>query len=189
MHPYASDFGHKPKIIAVLFFISGLVSSGVAFALAKVGPWFGFTGGGISAMTAFGFLYWLLDAYLWKVEPIRGLLLVPDLNGTWEVTGETIYGPDGVAGTKWEGTMEIVQSWSKISIVQKTTQSTSRSDSACIFHSSGEGFILAFNYGNKPGISETAMSRHAGTCRFIFVQSGTSGSGEYYTDHSRKTAG
>jgi len=189
MHPYASDYGHKPKLIACLFIVSGLVSSAIAFALAKCGPWFGFTGGGVSAMAVFGLLHWFLDARLWKLKWVRGLLMVPDLNGTWEVNGETICGPDGVAGVNWEGTMEIVQSWTKISIVQKTTKSSSKSDCASIYHSPGEGFILTFNYGNKPGISERNMNSHAGTCRFVFDANGLLGSGEYYTDHSRKTAG
>lgn len=189
MHPYASDFGHKPKLIAGLFIVSGVVSSAIAFGLAAVGPWLGYSGGGVSAIAIFVALHWLLDAHLWKAKPIRDLLLVPDLNGTWEVCGETVYGPNGVAGSKWEGTMDVVQSWSRIQITQRTAQSSSKSDSACILHSPGEGFILAFNYGNKPGIDETNLHRHAGTCRVVFDKAATVGSGEYYTDHSRQTAG
>ena len=161
----------------------------IAYCSSLLEPWIGFAVGGTSAMAIFGTLYWLLDSYLWKIKPFRRFLLIPDLNGVWIVKGKTTHGPDDVIGTEWQAELTVIQSWSKITVIQKTDQSTSKSDSASISHSPGEGFILAFHYGNKPNIDEPGMNNHAGTCRIVFDQPDKKASGEYFNDHNRQTAG
>jgi hypothetical protein len=158
--------------------------------LAQVETWIGLTMGGLSSMSVFMGLHWLLDSFLWKIKLLRRILLVPDLNGTWTVKGIITHAPNReLIGREWHADLEITQSWSAISIFLKTNQSRSRSDSASITHAAGEGFILAFHYGNRPGINEPNLQQHAGTCRLSFDIEGRSGEGIYFNDHNRQTAG
>lgn len=120
---------------------------------------------------------------------LRKFLLVPDLNGQWNCTGHTVLKNATQADIHWEGTLSIIQSWSKIMIHLKTSQSESKSISASIFHEEGVGYRLLYQYNNRPNANELDLNNHSGTSELLFSEDTLLADGSYYTDRHRTTVG
>jgi hypothetical protein len=71
----------------------------------------------------------------------------------------------------------------------KTSQSESKSISASIFHESGVGYRLLYQYNNNPNADELDLNNHAGACELLFLENTTEASGSYFTDKNRTTVG
>ena len=148
MHSYTIDKNIRGKIIIFIFSMSIILSSILTY-------WFGGIIDGarvwlqqykwisevmdlcdkLGVTTNFigiPFLYWLIyfvfDKHLWKCKKVKEFLNVPDLNGHWE--GE-------LTSTTFETTihmsLDIKQTWSKISFVSTFPRSRSESNVASIF--------------------------------------------------------
>ncbi|MBK9187364.1 MAG: hypothetical protein IPM33_00245 [Phycisphaerales bacterium] len=165
------------------------LSSGVGLLVKHANLTYGWTLGGVSAMSVFSFLYLLFDRVLWRWRWARRFLLVPDLTGTWRCDGKTLFKDGVVHDADWSGTMTIRQSWSRIRIVLTTGKSSSQSIAASVFQEAGSGFRLIYHYDNKPGLGERELARHCGLCNLLFNENLDSASGEYFTDKDRMTAG
>jgi len=133
-------------------------------------------------------LYWWFNARAWKRPTLAKLLRVPNLAGTWHCDGQTI-NPDKTLGYKWEGQLTIIQSWDKLRIRLRTTQSGSNSIAAALVYDQADGFHLLYNYKNDPRIGEPDLTSHRGSAEVTFSHDLQSAEGEYFNGHGRYTFG
>lgn len=133
-------------------------------------------------------LYWLFDKYAWKWPFVEALLKVPNLSGKWTCTGQSL-DLTGAVTFNWSGEVTIVQSWDKIRVHLKTTQSGSNSNSAAIIRDEATGYRLFYSYKNEPNISETALHSHRGFAELDFNTDLTEASGEYFNGRGRYSFG
>lgn len=140
------------------------------------------------AGAVFTILYWVLNRYAWRWNLIGQVLKVPDLSGEWECRGQTI-NPDSSRSFTWDATITIVQSWDKLRVRLKTTQSGSNSDSAALICDEADGYRLFYSYKNDPRIGETDLSGHRGFAEITFAKDLRTGEGEYFNGHGRYTFG
>jgi hypothetical protein len=189
MHSYSTNSPIPPKHIAYLMLAAVIVSGVVGTVVQYANTQFGWTLGGISAMALFSGLYFLFDRVIWKYRWVQRILLVPDLNGTWHCQGKTLYKGGAPKEYLWTATINIRQSWSRITIVQGTAQSGSQSIAASIYQEPGNGYRLIYHYDNKPKLGERELGRHCGLCNLLFTEAGDSAVGEYFTDKDRMTSG
>ena len=196
MHDYSIDRHPKQKVLFVLAFLAiagapylnGLMKE----IVTAVGVRAGWTSPPVTAVPVFVLftvIYVLFDRYLWRWRWLRRFLLVPDLNGKWRCTGRTVK-KDGEAKTfEWTGDVAITQSWSKILVYLRTSQSESKSISASLFHEHGVGYRLLYQYDNNPKASELDLGKHSGLTEVLFAESTDRGEGHYFTDQHRGTVG
>lgn len=196
MHDYSIDKHPKEKVL----FILALIAITTAPLLQDVADIFvaylevnaGWSSAPVVAVPVFAIfagLYFLFNKYLWKINWLRKVLLVPDLNGIWECRGHSILKNGEPANYDWVSTISISQSWSKILIHSKTSQSESKSISASIYHEDGIGYRLLYQYNNKPNADELDLMNHSGSAELLFAEDTSSASGSYYTDRHRTTVG
>lgn len=140
------------------------------------------------AGTVFAVLYWLFDKYVWRWSRISLLLKIPNLSGEWVCEGRSL-GPDGELAFAWNGTVTIVQTWDKIRLRLKTTQSCSNSITAAVVYDSADGYRLLYNYRNEPRIEEPELKGHVGFADLIFDESLRTAEGSYFNGHGRFTFG
>lgn len=142
----------------------------------------------VTASLIYAGLYWLFDKHVWKIGAIAKLLKVPNLAGKWHCDGQTI-NPDKTLGYKWVGEVTIIQSWDKLRVRLKTTQSASNSIAAALVYDQADGFRLLYNYKNEPRIDEAELAAHRGAAELIFSADLTTAEGEYFNGHGRFTFG
>ncbi|MDR3600353.1 MAG: hypothetical protein P4L49_07725 [Desulfosporosinus sp.] len=193
MHEY-SVIGHpREKIIYWLAFISiisaPLVSKFIDMILNNyLSITWKLT---ISGVAIYTILYILFNKYLWKIEAFSKLFKFPNLNGEWQCVGKS-YNPKQNKNFNWNGNIKIVQTWDKISITLKTSNSTSQSMSSIggIKHIPGIGYKLAYNYENSPHISSTELAKHEGYCSLDISEERISADGYYFNNaKERQTFG
>lgn len=142
----------------------------------------------VGAGAVYAVLYWLFDRYVWRLPWLSGILRVPDLSGRWRCEGRTI-NPDKTFGDAWKGEVTIVQSWDRLRVRLKTSQSGSNSLAAALIHDEADGFRLMYNYKNEPKIGETDLKAHRGFAEFTFAKDLQTAEGEYFNGHGRYTFG
>lgn len=142
----------------------------------------------VGAVTIYGILYWLFDRHAWKWPRLSAVLRVPNLAGDWLVEGQTI-NPDKSPGPAWRGEIAIVQTWDRIRIRLKTSQSRSNSIAAALLHDEADGYRLMYNYQNEPNIGEPDLRGHRGFADLTFDEKLHSAQGEYFNGHGRFTFG
>lgn len=196
MHDYSIDKHPKEKVLFVLALLAITIAPGlqrlaeevVAFLEVNTG-WSSAPATAVPVFGLFAGLYFVFNKYLWKVSWLRKLLLVPDLNGVWRCQGHTTLKNGEPADIDWASTVTITQSWSKILIHLRTSQSESKSISASIFHEDGVGYRLLYQYNNKPNADEIDLKNHSGSSELLFSEDAMTASGSYYTDRHRTTVG
>ena len=95
--------------------------------------------------------------------PFRGLRLVtiPDLNGTWKGYLKSSYDQ---FTREYVATLEIKQTWTKISLALNTKTSSSKSLIAAIVNHAVEKPLLTYQYANEPRVEAVqTMHVHRGT--------------------------
>lgn len=196
MHDYAIDRHPKQKVLFALAFVAIFLTPVVNSALVSLGTtvgveegWTTTVGTVVPVSAFFGLLYLLFDRHLWKCPMFRRVLLVPDVNGEWKCQGKTVLKEGEAAEIHWEGTVTISQSWSKILVHLRTSQSSSRSMSASIQHDQGVGYRLLYQYRNEPRAGEEELEIHTGAVEMDFDEACAVGQGHYFTDSHRKTVG
>ena len=196
MHDYSIDRHPKEKVLFLLALIAiiaaPLVKGLAEYLVSLLEVSTGWSSAPVVAVPVFGLfggLYFLFDRFLWKITLLRKLLLVPDLNGKWVCAGCTSLKNGEPVNFDWNSVVSITQSWSKILIHLKTSQSESKSISASIYHEAGVGYRLLYQYNNKPNADELDLSNHSGSAELLFSEDIESASGSYYTDRHRTTVG
>ena len=158
MHPFAIDSDEHLSVILRLVIPAVLMAIAIQYGLdwslralhienplwlqALVGP---ITAGGLLTL-----VLGRIEESWWRNDRIRRALGIatPDLNGRWEVAGETSY--QG-GEREWTAKASIEQTWSTLCIQQEGQTSISRSTSAAIrVKHSPRRPILTYEYHNDP---------------------------------------
>lgn len=189
MHPYSTNSPANPKLYGYLMLLAIVVSTLVGYLLTKLHDFTGWTLGGVSAMAVFIALHFSFNHYEWRNSWLRRLLLVPDLNGEWECQGMTTSRDGQASQSAWSGSITITQSWSKMVVRLKTSQSDSQSIGASLYREVGHGFRLIYHYENRPQPGQAGLNRHSGLCDLLFADDTGLATGEYFTGEGRLTVG
>ena len=198
-HEYALLGGvNRSKIGRYLGIIAAAASAGIVFVLLAaidLAKRFGVPANLtpeilslVGAATVFTVLYAFFDRYAWRLMPVAKLLRVPDLAGEWNCEGQTI-NPDGSPSHTWQATVTIVQSWDRLRIRLRTSQSGSNSIAAALMCDKADGYQLLYNYRNEPKIGEPELKAHQGFAQLMFAKDLASADGEYFNGHGRFTFG
>jgi SMODS-associating 2TM, beta-strand rich effector domain len=195
VHEYSID--KSPKV-RVLFWLSATAIYASPFINAYITAAFGWLHGlgifskslavAVPTFLLFVVLYQVVDKWLWRFKAVRHWLLVPDLNGTWRCEGITKVRRGQVAEQEWVGRIQVVQSWSRMSVRLATSQSASTSSSASV-RKDPHGFRLTYTYRNDPRPGEEELAIHDGIAEIDFGLDYTVGDGKYFTDQHRQTVG
>ena len=196
MHDYTIDKHPKEKVLFILAVLaitfSPILQNFVEYSVRLLEVNTAWSSPPVVAIPVFGLflgLSSLFNKYLWRINSLRRILLVPDLNGSWECEGHTILKDGEQNPFDWSATVNITQSWSKILIHLQTLQSESKSISASIFHEPGVGYRLLYQYVNNPNANELDLSTHSGSAEVLFSEDAISAAGSYFTDRHRTTVG
>jgi hypothetical protein len=189
MHPYATDSNERklvPLLLVIVSVLSAWFLNRVLGVLQFNLPWW------IDAPSVVGFygvFYNIFDKYLWRVPILQriGLVKVPDLNGTWK--GDIVSSFDAQA-TKHDVTVEIRQSWARISINVGTQNSKSHSLTAAILTENQNTIMISYEYLNEPRPNaKTTMHTHRGTTRLTLASDSQTLEGDYYSGRDRQNFG
>jgi len=190
MHDYAI-FGHDRTTIGRWLGVGSiLIAGGIAQLLAlanSVTGWGAFTKATVTTGVVYFGLHWLFNKYAWKIP----FFAIPDLSGTWKITGKTL---DENGNTKfdWEGELGITQNWTTILIHLKTKNSQSKSYTATLSKRDEfcEGWLLSYSYENKPELEQShELNAHKGFCEIEINKSLKIGKAAYFNSNGRRTFG
>ena len=132
-------------------------------------------------------LHWLFDRFVWRLQLVRRLRLIqtPDLNGQWEGELESSYYQDRQTTLV---TVDITQTWSKLTVRLETEHSRSRSVIASLKTIGLPNSELTYQFINEPKSSApSSMEMHRGTATLELVSTGFVG--DYYTGRGRGEIG
>ncbi len=192
MHEYVSTYVERHKWVASLTLAAVAASFGIGALFhhldlpTAVAP--------PTALTLFSAIFALFNLFLWRLA-IRGHTIgrIPDLRGKWEGKIDIREGRDGDPSEKIPCTVEIKQTWTRISIEFKTKSphnTHSNSVMASLGPRSKGGFHYEYDvdtdHGTKRGESPTAKAeRHYGTAHLAPVDDTWKAmTGKFYNDEA-----
>lgn len=85
----------------------------------------------LTAGAIFPIVHWTFNRFVWKWARVVAWLKIPDLNGIWACKGRSL-NMEKTLLYEWDGTVTINQSWEKIWVSLKTSQSASYSEAAAL---------------------------------------------------------
>lgn len=190
MHDYAI-FGHSRSTIGRWLGVASVIFTGT---ISSILVWLyhltdiqAFSTAVITPALIYFSLHFLFNKYAWKIP----FFSIPDISGTWLVQGETL-NENGSVRYNWDAEIDIEQTWEKISITLKTSQSSSESYTATLGKKSGtkNGWILHYSYANNPDISQFhELNSHKGYCELMFSKNLNQGEAAYFNSNGRRTFG
>lgn len=195
MHPFGTDSNERFRVLLLFIPISFWLANGAQRLLDKVGVGWpdsgGFLGDPTSAAACFGVLYWVFERWGWRWRPLHqlGLVEVRDLRGTYDGYLESSFTD---YKQPYDATLNIRQSWTRISVRLVRSQSRSRSEGATILVNANEGVRLSYEYRNDPEMKQPdALATHRGTAVLVLGcdQERRILEGSYYTSRGRATMG
>ena len=188
MHGYSTDSSERrvvPLLLALLAIALAWVSSKFLAATRLSVPWWL---DAPSSMVFYGALYTLFDKYLWRNSLVfkLGLVRIPNFAGRWR--GYLITSFDGL-GKRHDLMIDILQSWTQITVYLTTAKSMSRSCAAMVQVDDPEGVALIYQYQNQPlADAMRTMHMHYGTA-MLRISHGGCLAGDYYAGRDRRTFG
>lgn len=190
MHDYAI-FGHSRTSIGRWLGVTSVVLTG---AVSSLLVWLhqatkieAFATAVITPTAIYFILHYLFNEHAWRIP----FFSIPDISGTWSVTGETL-NEDGSTKYNWNAEIDIEQTWEKICITLKTTQSSSESYTATLGKKPGtkSGWILHYSYTNNPDSGQYhELNSHKGYCELVFDKNLKTGIAAYFNSNGRRTFG
>lgn len=189
MHPYAAEARSHTTIHLVLGGSAVLGAWGLHSALGPLPwtiPWW------VDTPSVLGFYagFWkLFDARVWRMPRLHAwkLVDVPNISGSWTAKLRTIYDEEPITV---EGTVEIEQTWSRISIMAHWPNSDSYSVSAVLQTGPGLRPQLIYTFVNEPKATAVAtMEMHRGTTWLGIDTPADALEGHYYTGRGRRQVG
>jgi SMODS-associating 2TM, beta-strand rich effector domain len=188
MHPYATDSNERQKVTFGL----AVLAVGVAWGLSRLFtflhltvPWWL---DAPSTMGIFGIFYAAFDNVLWRQRWVHrmGLVKVPLLEGKWQGCVRSSFDQHAV---EHQVSVNIRQSWTRISLILESANSTSQTLVGSLQVDTSEGRVLSYQYRNepKPGALGT-MQIHYGTARLV-LRDATILDGDYYSGRGRQEYG
>ena len=188
MHGYSTDSDER-RVVPLFLALVAISLAWLSFKFLAVihfsTPWWV---DAPSLMAFYGALYALFDRHLWRSRLIHklGLVKTPNLAGRWH--GYLTSSFDHHA-KRYDLCVQIVQSWTQISVLLSTATSASRSCVAVIQVADPEGVALIYQYENQPVADATStMHMHYGTA-MLRMSGGTKLTGDYYAGRDRGTFG
>lgn len=190
MHDYAI-FGHSRTSIGRWLGVISIVLTGTASSLLV---WL-YQATNIEALATavitptviYFSLHYLFNKYAWKIP----LFSIPNISGTWSVIGETL-NEDSTTKYNWNAEIDIEQTWEKICITLKTSQSSSESYTATLGKKPGtkSGWVLHYSYTNNPDTDQYhELNSHKGYCELVFDKNLKTGIAAYFNSNGRRTFG
>lgn len=190
MHDYAV-FGHSRATVGRWLGVSSIIITGAVSSLLvwlyQVTNIQAISAAVITPAVIYFILHYIFNKFAWKIP----LFSVPNISGVWSVSGETL-NEDGTTKYSWDAEIDIEQSWEKICISLKTSQSSSESYTATLGKKPGTkgGWILHYSYTNNPELCQFGeLNSHKGYCELIFDQSLKTGEAAYFNSNGRRTFG
>lgn len=190
MHEYAI-FGHDRASIGRWL---GIISLALAGGFTQLISW-GYEQTGFEVFTkatiTTGAIYYALHMLVNKIIWRRYFSEVPNLNGEWRVIGATL-DEEGNTKYNWEASIGIEQTWEKICIHLRTSESQSQSYTANLLKKHGPtgGWLLSYSYKNEPEIEQShQLNSHKGYCEIDFNNLLTTGKANYFNSGGRRTFG
>jgi predicted pore-forming effector associated with SMODS systems len=192
MHPYTSDsIDNRPNIQLYLFILSILFAWGLGWAQQKAHfsiPWW------LDAPAVLGFygiLFKAFDDHLWRFKGVRILCGVktPNLNGQWQGYVSSSFDSHG---QKYDASLDIRQTWTRIKITLKTANSSSQSQTAMMNLNDPSEMHLSYEFLNEPKVGAApTLHTHRGTAHLTVktINSKTVLEGDYYTGRGRGNQG
>lgn len=187
MHSYQIDVDKRNKPLWVIAGLATAITAVLAEWLNTYGihPTLQNFSSAPSAFFIFLILYWIFDRWLWQFAPSKWCFGIsePNLSGIWsgKLKSNTFNKEVGI-------TLNIKQTWSKISVTISFDNSISCSFSAAIICSKSLP-ILIYNYDNTPHNRQSdSMTRHIGTAELV-LQNSNILVGTYFNSGDRKTEG
>ena len=190
MHDYAI-FGHDRAVIGRWLGIGSLMlAGGIAQLFAWANSLTGldaFTKATITTGAAYYALHLVFNKWGWKFPFFK----IPDLNGNWVLTGQTL-DEDGNTKFDWSGEIGVEQNWKQILIHLKTKNSQSNSYTATLSKKYGPigGWLLSYSYRNEPELEQSHdLHPHKGYCEIEFDTNMKVGKASYFNSGGRRTFG
>ena len=164
MHSYSIDTDARKKVIIGIFIVSILLSTCLTYwldgiiislkmqlqqyvlisQLLAISDAFGITTNFIGIPFLYAVLYALFDNILWRCKPFKKIFNIPDLRGHWEGKLTSTTFPVTI-----DMSLDVRQTWSKISFVSTFPKSTSVSDMASIFVEKNGIVKVGFGFINR----------------------------------------
>lgn len=206
MHTYSTDNDLRPKVYGVLALIAYGITILVELATSALSTVLPFAGGVvISWGLAFAIVWKIHDQWFWKTRTAQllGITCAPDLNGKWEgyivtsyegeIPDEALH-PDNNSsenGQKLLAWLDIDQTWRKINVHFKTTQTPSDSNGATMLTEEGKWPSLSYQYENEGSPLVEGLDMHFGTASLEYRDDGEAETleGLYYTGPGRNNNG
>ncbi len=194
-HEY-SVVGHsRSKIGMYIAFVSGVVAGTITTFAGLVATFLQswvtvpkFIMWPVTGGVVFGVLFLLFNKHVWRMAKLRGIIGVPDISGSWEVSGQT-YDTHQQPTHSWNGKIEITQCYEKITVFLQTSKSSSQSVSAAIVDEGRAGWRLLYSYRNNPLPGEAELTAHLGHCDLLFSNNLQEAEGHYFNGGGRFTHG
>jgi hypothetical protein len=192
MHQCSNDLEHISRIYLYSIILSVLSFFLVLLPLyGLIENWLGFTIPiWIETPSIIGLYHFFLnifEKFLWRYNFIRwlGLPKIPNLNGKWSAVIKTSYDK-----SEKNAAAVIVQSYSKISMVLKTDESTSKTTMAHFELSNPIHRTFTYSYLCKPlPTSAESMNIHEGTGNLEILEGDRELKGYYYSGRGRQNFG
>lgn len=139
-----------------------------------------------SVLGFFALYYMVFDLWVWRLKPVRILLCLPSIEGSYRGTASSA----GQQHPDVDVRVRIRQTWTSMSIQLEAPNSRSESESASLCMKSHGLWDLTYTYINKPRkAAATTMNIHQGTTTLTFESGSLKVVGEYYTGRGRMTYG
>lgn len=188
MHAYAIQSPEHKTILFYLAFLSIATTSFVHVTFNHIPVSFSAP----SAFAIYGILFIGFDRFIWKWKFLRqlGLIRTPCFNGTWDVNFQSSLHP-----TSQYGTLEVSQTWTKISLFFDGPEAQSHSLMASISSYSPVQHNFSWQYQTKQkNRREEDPDRIYHGTAIIMANVDKAGfptrmEGDYYTDKTRKSYG
>jgi len=187
MHSFSTDQPNRHRRYILIGVISAVIYLG---GIRLFGMVIGFTIGLVSSSLYFAFTKWV---WKWKWLRRKGLIAVPNLDGTWRGYVYTSANEDLIDNkqivadgrqienlTKQETKIEIQQTWDKISVTLDGPESPSHSCGATILINKKAWSTLTYNYWNDGSLTNEALGAHYGTAILEYNENKSTLEGKYY---------
>lgn len=187
MHPYSTDSEERKHVPLIMAIVAIGCAIGVSWILAQFGlelPWWAPP---VDTMGFYGLLYQLFDKVLWRWKLVRlvGGSRVPDLNGEWY--GLVTPGNAMHPSARYDLTLSIRQTWTKIQVELQANLSQSLSSVAFI---SCEDRKIKYLYENVAGpAASPTMHSHEGAATLQIDEERDRLKGSYFTGRDRQSFG
>jgi hypothetical protein len=175
----------------IVFFCVTMLGASIALAkltallLEKVLP-----GGYIFLVDSAGPLGWYALLYAlfgkwawkWNIWRLVGVVVVPDLSGSWHGEFRSERGDESGPPVVGEARVEVVQTFQRVTVFGYFEESNSVSELAGFVRSGNEEWELAYIYKNEPRIDSTrTMHAHQGAARVRVADVRRALEGSYFT--------